>query len=73
MTKFHFSINGKTLLKEKANGKPFKPTSFDCYETQSLKQQFKSPADEAIYGLGKHQDRLLNIKGYDFELYQLKN
>jgi alpha-D-xyloside xylohydrolase len=63
-----FDKNGKTLLKE--NGKSFTPTSFEGYQTQSVKQQFESPADEAIYGLGQHQDRLLNIKGYDLDLYQ---
>ncbi len=63
--------NGKTLLKEKADGgKSFATTSFEGYQTQNVKQEFESPADEAIYGLGQHQDRLLNIKGYDLDLYQ---
>ena len=66
-----FDKNGNSLLKEKADaGKSFTPTSFEGYQTQSLKQQFESPPDEAIYGLGQHQDRLLNIKGYDLDLYQ---
>ena len=66
-----FDKNGNTLLKAKGNGgTSFTPTTFEGYQTQSLKQQFESPADEAIYGLGQHQDRLLNIKGYDLDLYQ---
>ena len=66
-----FDRNGHALLKEKKNGgKSFSSTSFEGYQTQNLKQQFESPADEAIYGMGQHQDRLLNIKGYDLDLYQ---
>ena len=66
-----FDKNGRTLLKERKNGgKSFSPTSFEGYQTQSIKQEFESPADEAIYGMGQHQDRLLNIKGYDLDLYQ---
>jgi alpha-D-xyloside xylohydrolase len=66
-----FDKKGKSLLKEKADGgKSFTPTNFEGYKTQSVKQQFESPENEAIYGLGQHQDRLLNIKGYDLDLYQ---
>ncbi len=66
-----FDKSGKILLQEKSDGgKSFSPTSFEGYQTQSLQQKFDSPKDEAIYGLGQHQDRLLNIKGYDLDLYQ---
>lgn len=66
-----FDQNNQPLLKEKAGGgKTILPSSFENYQTHSVKQVFDSPADEAIYGLGQHQDRLLNIKGYDLDLYQ---
>ncbi|TDG37288.1 DUF5110 domain-containing protein [Pedobacter changchengzhani] len=66
-----YDKNGKEILKEQANGgKSFSPTSFEGYKTQSIQQKFISRKDEAIYGLGQHQDRLLNIKGYDLDLYQ---
>ena len=35
-----------------------------------MKQQFETSRNEAIYGLGQHHDRLLNIKGYDLDLFQ---
>lgn len=66
-----FDKNNQPILKEKTNGgKIILPSSFEGYQTQSLQQQFESPADEALYGLGQHQDRLLNIKGHDLYLYQ---
>lgn len=66
-----FDQYGKSILTEKVNGgKSFKPTTFENYPTQNVQQQFDSPVDEVIYGLGQHQDRLLNIKGYDLDLYQ---
>ncbi|MGY3054651.1 alpha-D-xyloside xylohydrolase [Pedobacter sp. UYEF25] len=66
-----YDKENKLLLDEKTNGgKAILPSSFEDYHTHSIRQTFKSPADEAIYGLGQHQDRLLNIKGYDLDLYQ---
>jgi len=66
-----YDQNDSLLLKEKAGGgKTIAPTSFENFKTQTIQQEFESPADEAIYGLGQHQDRLLNIKGYDLNLYQ---
>lgn len=66
-----FDKKGNSLLKEKADGgKSFSPVSFEGFNTQSIQQEFESPEDEAIYGLGQHQDRLLNIKGYDLDLFQ---
>jgi alpha-D-xyloside xylohydrolase len=66
-----FDENNQPILKEKANGgKTILPGSFEGYQTYSVQQQFESPADEALYGLGQHQDRLLNIKGHDLSLYQ---
>ncbi|MBC7418833.1 MAG: DUF4968 domain-containing protein [Pedobacter sp.] len=66
-----YDKDNKPLLEEKTNGeKKILPSSFEDYNTHSIQQTFKSPAGEAIYGLGQHQDRLLNIKGYDLDLYQ---
>jgi alpha-D-xyloside xylohydrolase len=66
-----FDENNQPILKEKANGgKTILPSSFEGYQTHSVQQQFESPADEALYGFGQHQDRLLNIKGHDLDLYQ---
>lgn len=59
------------LLKEIAGGgKTITPESFEGVETNTVKQQFETSRNEAIYGLGQHHDRLLNIKGYDLDLFQ---
>jgi len=66
-----FDKNNHPILKEKANGgKTILPGSFEGSQIYSVQQQFESPTDEALYGLGQHQDRLLNIKGHDLDLYQ---
>jgi len=66
-----FDKQGNVLLKEKAGGgKTITPSSFQDYQTNTIEQLFESPEDEAIYGLGQHQDRLLNIKGHDLDLFQ---
>ena len=63
-----FDENDKTILRE--TSRKIEATSFEDYKTQAITQKFESPASEAIYGLGQHQDRLLNIKGHDLDLYQ---
>ncbi len=63
-----FDENDKEILKEKARS--VKPNSFEDFKTQAVSQKFESPANEALYGLGQHQDRLLNLKGNDLDLYQ---
>ena len=41
------------LLKEKAGGgKTITSSSFEGYQTNTIRQQFQSSPDEAIYGLG---------------------
>lgn len=63
--------NGKQLLKEVGeNGREFKPVSIGGELSYNILQQFESPADEAIYGLGQHQDDMMNYKGNHVDLYQ---
>jgi alpha-D-xyloside xylohydrolase len=66
-----FDANSKLLLEEKkGGGKTITPVEIDGIKTNNIRQEFETPADEALYGLGQHQDRLLNIKGYDLDLFQ---
>ncbi|MEJ7737162.1 MAG: TIM-barrel domain-containing protein [Chitinophagaceae bacterium] len=66
-----YDNKGKLLLKEK-NGKSrtVTPISIDGFKTNNISQQFQATAAEAIYGLGQHQDGLLDIKGYDLDFFQ---
>ena len=62
---------GQVMLQEKqGGGKTFMPLIVDNERTYSLRQEFESPADEAFYGLGQHQEGLMNYKGKDVSLFQ---
>lgn len=65
-----YDAKGKLLLKEKKDGKTITPINYESVKTNEIKDVFQTSPDEAIYGLGQHQDRLLNIKGYDLDLFQ---
>lgn len=63
--------NDKVLLKEPdAGGKYFTTVEVEGTSGWSMSQVFKSPADEAFYGLGQHQSDEFNYKGLNESLYQ---
>ena len=62
--------NGKVILAEQPNGRTFTPVTVDGKPFYAVRQQFASPADEAFYGLGQHQEGTMNYKGRDVELAQ---
>lgn len=62
---------GKIILQEAAGeSKRFVPFKLDGKKYVHIHQIFKSPVDEAFYGLGEHQSGLLNLKGHDVVLAQ---
>ncbi len=64
-------INGNPILSEKeGNGRQFEPAVFDGQPSFHIRQTFETHPDEAIYGLGQHQDGLLNNKGRQITLFQ---
>lgn len=66
-----YDADNHLLLKEKVGGgKAIKPIVYSGVQTNEIQQEFESSPGEALYGLGQHQDRLLNIKGYDLDLFQ---
>jgi len=58
------------LEEKKGGGKTMEKVTIQGEETWHVRQQFETDEDEAIYGLGQHQDRLMNIKGYEIDLFQ---
>lgn len=67
---FH-DATGKLILHEKAEaGKIISPAEVLGEQTFHIQQQFESPADEAFYGLGQHQNDVMNYKGHDVDLFQ---
>lgn len=60
---------GKTILSEKGESM-FTPVSNNGENSYHITQQFNSPLDEALYGLGQHQNGVVNFKNQHLELFQ---
>ncbi|MGD0339548.1 MAG: TIM-barrel domain-containing protein [Bacteroidota bacterium] len=66
-----YNINEQMLLQEKAGGGKIITTAEVMGEqTFHIQQLFNSPKDEAFYGLGAHQNSIMNYKGHDVDLWQ---
>ncbi len=64
--------DGEIILQEKSeDGKIIRPANVLGEETFNIQQLFDSPDDEAFYGLGAHQNDIMNYKGHDVDLWQL--
>jgi alpha-D-xyloside xylohydrolase len=62
---------GQVILSEKeGGGKTFTPVIIEGKQLYAIRQVFKSPDDEAFYGLGQHQNGQMNYKGEDVEMAQ---
>ncbi|MFP4489321.1 MAG: TIM-barrel domain-containing protein [Bacteroidales bacterium] len=62
---------GNMLLKEKkGGGKSFEKVKLEGEDYYAVQQQFESPDNEALYGLGCNQTSFMNLKGKDADLYQ---
>ncbi|MFB6341585.1 TIM-barrel domain-containing protein [Saccharicrinis sp. FJH62] len=67
----YFKPDGSPVIHEPENeGRLFEPVSVDGVDAYSLQQQFITPKDEALYGLGQHQADEINYKGKNEELFQ---
>jgi alpha-D-xyloside xylohydrolase len=60
---------GNIILSEKP-GRTFIPVSNNGEGSYHIIQTFNSPTDEAIYGLGQHQNGIVNFKNQHLELLQ---
>jgi alpha-D-xyloside xylohydrolase len=63
---------GRTLLVEKkGGGKSLVPAEVMGESTYHVQAEFEPAAGEAFYGLGAHQNGLMNYAGRDVDMYQL--
>ena len=60
--------SGKNLLQE--NGREIKQVTVIGEKTNSIAQKYLLSNDEAIYGLGQHQEGNMNLRGKTVELHQ---
>jgi alpha-D-xyloside xylohydrolase len=64
-------VNGKPILQEKqSNGRNLKPVVYDGQEFYKIKQIFQTTPDDAIYGLGQHQDGIMNYRNQQVYFFQ---
>ena len=62
--------SGKPVLAEKNDGRSLTPAEVQGEKTFHVQQQWQPNPDESLYGLGENQLGLLDIKGYDLDLWQ---
>jgi alpha-D-xyloside xylohydrolase len=66
-----YNANGRLILQEKAeDSKIITPAEVMGEKTYHIQQIFNSPEGEAFYGLGQHQNNIMNYKGHDVDLWQ---
>ena len=63
-------LAGKPLLAEQPASRRIEPAEVQGEKTFHVRQAWTSEATEALYGLGENQLGLLNLKGYDLDLWQ---
>ncbi|HEV8369343.1 MAG TPA: TIM-barrel domain-containing protein [Pyrinomonadaceae bacterium] len=65
------SKDGSTLLSEPSGGgKSFDVPSVSGASIWQVQQSFLSPAEEALYGLGQHQEGIFDLRGVPIRLHQ---
>jgi alpha-D-xyloside xylohydrolase len=61
---------GRPILSERAGSRSLTPATVMGEATHHVRQQWEPHDGERLYGLGQHQQGLLDIKGTDLELRQ---
>jgi len=65
------SVAGKPVLSEVPNGgRTLTPVNLDSTETYKIRQDFLLSPDEALYGLGQHQEGFFNVRDIPVRLLQ---
>lgn len=65
-----FDRNGQPVAMEQKDGRTLTPAEVQGEKTFHVRQVWQANANEALYGLGQHQLGLMNIKGFDLDLWQ---
>ena len=65
-----FDKAGKPILAEEPKSRALVPATVQGEKTFHVRQRWLANADESLYGLGQNQLGLLDIKGYDLDLWQ---
>jgi alpha-D-xyloside xylohydrolase len=66
-----YDLNGKVILQEKQyNGRNLAPAVFEGGPSYNIQQTFTTTNDDALYGLGQHQDGIVNYRNNQEFLWQ---
>ena len=65
-----FGAGGKSILVETPDGRTITPAEVQGEQTYHVRQQWEPNADESLYGLGQRQIGIIDIKGWDLDLWQ---
>jgi alpha-D-xyloside xylohydrolase len=66
-----FDVSGNKIVGEKSiSGRSFKPAIFEGERYYSVTQSFQTEANEGLYGLGQHQDGIMNYNGQQVTFFQ---
>lgn len=65
-----FDSAGHPVLAERAGGRTLTLAEVQGAQTWQVRQQWEPDAAESLYGLGENQLGLVDIKGYDLDLWQ---
>ena len=65
-----FDAAGRPIAAERAGGRSLTPATVMGEATHHVRQQWQAYDGERLYGLGQHQQGLVDIKGTDLELRQ---
>ncbi len=60
---------GDVVLAEQPDGSALTPATVQGESTHHISQHWQANADESLYGLGQQQLGLLDLKGYDLDLW----
>jgi alpha-D-xyloside xylohydrolase len=65
-----FDASGKPIVSEKKMGRKLLPVVHEGKRSFYIEQVFELNADDAVYGLGQHQDGLMDYRGNQVLLFQ---
>ncbi|HMO62573.1 MAG TPA: glycoside hydrolase family 31 protein [Ferruginibacter sp.] len=65
-----YDASGKPIVSEKKMGRRLLPVVHEGKRSYNIEQVFELKADDAIYGLGQHQDGLMDYRGNQVLLFQ---
>lgn len=65
-----YDLNDRLILAEREETKRISPATVLGEKTWNIRQQWESPENEKLYGLGHHQNGLFNLRGGNIDLWQ---